>query len=365
MSEPTPDPSQTPDATERPGLLIVVTMAVLAVLCVAATLLPHNPYIRYQQLSETLQFRVEWNYDRINHDDTPIDIALIGVSRTQAAVSAPVMTRLLSRQFGRPVRFVNLSMPQQGRNAHYAIARELFEKRPEVQVLVLAVVEQMARTPHPAFRNIAEVEDIIGAPMLINYNYFDDLAFLPWRQLALFVQTQFPEAFGDKTRFDPTDYEGTDMDSTLSFVSPPDNYVDRNKVVPKVELDRQAYGYLSSLTPPRLPDSMVDYEFAVERTYLRQIAEMARANGTEMAFLFMPIYRGPTELDDPDLIAPYGPLLTATFITGEPSMFSDYGHVNRNGSGVVTPWLADQLGSMIQSGQLHLDPSPGRAGAGD
>lgn len=339
----------------RPAALILVMIGTFLALCVGASLLPHDPYIRYQQLAQTLQFRTEWNYDRINHDPTPIDIALVGVSRTQAGVSAPVMTEKLSERLGRPVHFVNLSIPQQGRNAHYVIARELLEKRPEVKVLVLSMIEQMPRTPHPVFRNIAETEDVLRAPILINYNYFSDLAFLPWRQLALFVQTAFPRAFGDRMEFDPDAYEGTDMDSTRSFMSPPDNWVDRDSVVPKAELDAQAEGYLRELAPPRLPEAYVDYEFAVERQYLREIGELAQANGTQIVFLFLPIYHGPTTIDDPAYIAPYGPMLTADFITEDPRLFSDYGHTNRNGSRLVTDWFADRLADMVEAGQLDLD----------
>ncbi len=349
-------PEARPDAP--PARLVIIILAVFLALCVGAALLPHDRYIRYQQLSQTLQFRLEWNYDRIHHDPTPIDLALIGVSRTQAAVSGPRVSQILSERLGRETHFVNLSFPQQGRNAHYAIARELLETRPEVKVLVLAVVEQMPRTPHPAFRNIADTRDLVTAPRLINYNYVGDLAFLPWRQSSLFVQTLFPAAFGMKTRFDPADYEGTHMDSTASFLSPPDNWVERDKLVPQAELARQTAQYLQGLVPARLPARFAEYEYASERVYLRRIGDLARRNGTEVIFLFMPIYGGPVVLDDPDLIAPYGPLLTASFIVDDHRLFSDYGHVNRNGSRLVTRWFAEQLASLAQAGRIDLNRQP-------
>lgn len=338
------------------AVLLALSLSMFVMLCVGAVFLPHDPYLRYQQLSNTLQFRLEWVYDRIHHDPTPIDVALVGVSRTQASISAPKATEMLSQALGREVEFANLSMPQQGRNAHFAVVRQLLDTRPETQVLVLSVVEQMPRMAHPAYRNIAEAEDIIRAPILINYNYFSDLAFLPWRQTALTVQQIDPGLFGAKSRFDPSRYEGTRLDSTLSYQSPTGSYVDRDKVVPKAELDGQTKSYLSNLSPSRLSAELVDYEFAGEKFYLRKIVELARERDVQIVFLYLPIYKGPTEILDDGYDPTYGPLLSATFIVDEPTWFSDYGHLNRYGSPRATKWFSDGLVDLIERDELKLEP---------
>ena len=336
--------------------MLALALGLFALLCVGASLLPHDPYLRYQQLSNTLQFKLEWVYDRIHHDATPIDVALVGVSRTEAGISAPAVTQALSQQLGYDVEVANLSMPQQGRNAHYAVAKQLLDNRPELQVLVLSVVEQMPRQAHPAFRNIAETQDVVRAPALININYFSDLAFLPWRQTALFVQSFDPEAFGAKSRFDPSHYEGTRLDTTLSYHSPTGNFVDRDKVLPQPELEAQAASYFSSLRPARLPKELSDYEFATERVFLRKIVELAREKDVQLVFLYLPIYSGPSEPLDDGYNASDGPLLSATFIADEPRWFSDYGHLNRNGSPRVSAWFADELVRLEKAGELMISP---------
>lgn len=342
------------EAGRSPLAMLLVLLATFVALCVAACLLPHDRYIRYQQLSQTLQFRQQWNYERVHFDPTPIDIALIGVSRTQAAISGPRLTQQLSAALGRPVNVANLSMPQQGRNAHFVAARDLLENRAETRVLILAVVEQMPRHAHPVFRNIAELDDVISAPALINYNYVEDLAFMPWRQLALFVQTSFPQAFGVSTRFDAANYLGTDLDTTHSFLSPPDNWVDRDHIMPEADLAAASADYFATLSPPRLPPALVEYEFAGERSYTRQIAEMARANGTQIVFLYLPIYQGAETLAEGDFVEQFGPVLSAGLIASRADAFSDYGHANRIGAALATDWLAQTLAARLDPQTLHL-----------
>ena len=164
-------------------MLGIVLLAFVG-LALLTMLLPHDRYARYQQLSDSLHFRSIWAYERIVFDDTPIDIAIIGNSRLQSAVSAPVLSERLSEQLGRPVRAVNLSLPQEGRNAHYSVARLLFEHHPDVELVVLSAIEAMPREGHPAFRNIADAGDVLAAPVLINRSFGDDLAFIPFRQMS-------------------------------------------------------------------------------------------------------------------------------------------------------------------------------------
>ncbi len=106
----------------RPWLLLAAVVLSFFGLSAATLALPHDPLVRYQQLAPTLHFRSIWSYERVAMDKTPIDIAIIGNSRLQSAISAPVVQARLSERLGRPVHVVNLSLPQEGRNAHYAMA---------------------------------------------------------------------------------------------------------------------------------------------------------------------------------------------------------------------------------------------------
>ena len=155
---------------------------------------------------------------------------LSGVSRVEAAISAPLLEKELSEKWGRPIHVANLAIPQEGRNLHYLIARELIENHPETRIILVSVVEQ-ADLSHPAFRYLADVDDLLHAPLAINHYYFLDAAFLPYRQISYFVQTRLPGWFGVSRSF-RKDYMGTGMDTTHSFYLPSGKLVDRDLVPP-------------------------------------------------------------------------------------------------------------------------------------
>src|SRR5688572_5686437 len=125
----------------RAGLLLLVLAAVFTLLSVLTVALPHDPYIRYQQLRNTIQFRSQWIYERIELDPTPIHVAIVGNSRMGAGVSAPQLQELLQAKTGQNIQTANVSLPQEGRNVHYAVAKRLIETRPELKTIVFSVVE--------------------------------------------------------------------------------------------------------------------------------------------------------------------------------------------------------------------------------
>ena len=180
-------------------------------------------------------FRTRWVYERIHYDKTPIDVAIIGSSRLETSVSAPILEKELSEKLGRPIHVANLAIPQEGRNLHFLVARELMENHPETRIILLSVVEQ-ADLSHPAFRYLADPIDLLRAPLLLNHYYFLDAAFLPYRQMSYFVQTYLPGWFGVSRTF-RKDYVGTGFDTTYSFYLPSGKLVDRYHVMPQDKLE--------------------------------------------------------------------------------------------------------------------------------
>lgn len=238
------------DDNTKAWRLIALALVTFVALSLGSLLLPHDRYVRYQQLADTIQFRAVWGFQRTQFDETPIDIAIIGNSRLQAGISAPQLQEQLSRELGQPVHVANLSLAQEGRDAHYAIAKQLLATHPEVKLIVLSAIEQMPRESHPAFASIADAEDIINAPVLLNPAYFQNLFHLPYRQLALFMQSRFPHAFGVTRALDPQNYAGPGLDSTKSFTTPTGNFVDRDAVRSAEELMPGARERIESITPP-------------------------------------------------------------------------------------------------------------------
>lgn len=333
---------QAEGAIRSPWLLLALVLASFFGLCAATLLLPHDPYVRYQQLSPTLHFRTVWTYERLAFDKTPIDIAIIGNSRLQSGIAAPVVQARLSERLGLPVHVANLAMPQEGRNSHDVIADQLFKHHPEVKLVLISAIEAMPRESHPAFRNIAEAPAILGAPVLINRSYLDDLAFVPFRQMSLFVQTQFPDAFGIHP-FNRKDYFGADFDTTRSFVSPTAGFVDMERTNTAEQLRPSAQERVRSITPPLFPASLSWAEFSVELHYTAAIVTRARANRTAVGFLYLPIFENPAPLRQEAYYRGFGAVFTADCVAADAVNFSDYGHLNRPAAHKVSAMMADAL----------------------
>lgn len=338
------EPGPPVSASPSPWALLGLVLATFVALCAATFALPHDKYVRYQQLAPTMHFRTVWSFERLHYDKTPIDVAIIGNSRLKSAVGAPDLAAALSARLGRPVNVVNIAMAQEGRNVHAVLAQELFATHPEVKLVILSAIEQMPRDGHPAFRNIADAGDVLAAPLAINRGYLDDLAYQPFRQMSLFVQTQLPGLFSVHRTFDAARYDGSNFDTRVDGTGM--TGADGAAVAGAQDVDQlraEARARVRGISPPVLPAAAADMEFAVERHYTRQIADMARAHGARIAFLYTPIFENPEPLREAVFYNAIGPVISATGLAADPANFTDYGHLNHAGSAKVTALVAEQV----------------------
>ena len=101
---------------------------------------------------------------------------------------------------------------------------------------------------------------------------------------------------------------------------------------------------------------MAQYEFAGEWTYTQDIVRLAHANGTRVAFLYLPFYAHPMPIQHHDFYARQGSIVEADFIAGHPDWYSDYGHLNRRGSAILTRWVG---GIIAKAGWVGQDEPHG------
>ena len=179
---------------------------------VVAALLPDDPYQRWQLLDGTIQKNVRWIYERTNFDPTPIDVVILGPSRSAADMDSLELEADLARM-GIPAHVVNFSLPEAGRDVNYAIARELFKTK-NPKVLVLGVIEKPSRFGHPAFKYIAPSWLVADPGYFINLNYLSNLIYLPYRQMELFLADLWPSLMGLTKTFNPETYRGSNIDTT-------------------------------------------------------------------------------------------------------------------------------------------------------
>jgi hypothetical protein len=333
------------------GLGLIAMIAVLAAMMLA----PHDRYIRWQALKTEAYARLGWTYERVHFDQTPIDVAFIGTSHTMNGVDGAAVARRLGAlgaavDGGRCPTVTNFAIPSYGRNLHWVLARELLENRP-VKVLVLEVFENETRKAHPAFSHVANESDIVGAPAIINLNYFHDMVRLPYRQAQLAFESAFPSQFALKTHFDPSNYDGSTVDNTRVVnadgiaLTPP-----RTKVTPAAELDAAAKANRDNKKLNMLGRRFEAVEYAYPRYYLDRILDLAKAKGVKVVFMYLPGYGQPPAPYDLRPYAGRGPIIAFNDLLSNKGYWEDVNHLNAEGAAAVSARLGGLLAPTLPGG---------------
>lgn len=337
-------------ASARAVLAILGTALALAA---TSLLVPTDPYLRYQLLAGTIHDRARWIYERIHFDPTPIDVVVIGSSRTGAGIIAPRLaaaTRL---------NVVNFSLPEAGRNINYALIAEMLKAK-QPRLIILGVTEKPSRTGHSTYRYLAPTAMVVDPGYFGNIKYIPDLGFQPWRQLLLIAAGLSPGSFGMTSTFDRSAYAGPALDTTADIALPDGSIKRSGQPAAQAELERGVKKLEAGTTPPLLPARLADIEFGDERTYIRRIAALARARGIRLAFLAIPYYTGPTQVQEAAFYRQFGPLWNAGFFAPRAEYYTDYGHLTRDGAHILSDWVAPKVTAALASeGPRGIRRAPG------
>ena len=317
----------------------------VAVLCsvIAAVLLPHDPYIRYQAMQGTIFERTKWFYERNHFDDTPIDILFLGSSRTARGVISPDLEASLQGS-GVNRHVANFSLPASGLDIRQTLAADVLANR-DVEMLVISLPEQFPRDGHQAFADLATTQEVLQSPWLVNRNLPENLARLPMRQLQLAIGSMMPSAFDYQSSFDTQTYAGTSVDPRIFNPGNPSSL----KTAAEISaLEKESAFRRRTLTRPILPEGLADIEFGVPRSYIRQLSALAQAHDTKLVFLYLPFFGGFEEPFEKEWLEQFGPVLSASFLREDPQNYNDVAHMSDHGAKILTTWLTDQLVPLLE-----------------
>lgn len=326
-----------------PRFLSVTAAAALAGF-VGMSLLPHDPYIRYQVMQGTIFERATWMYERLHFDPAPVDIVLVGSSRTARGIDPGALEAALAAK-GQPLHVVNLSLAASGYDLQLTLAREALETRP-VKLLVVSLVEQFPRDGHQAFADLGTAGEVVGSPWLVNRNFVHNLARLPIRQLQLALKSWVPEAFGLRRDFNPEAYRLATFDPRFAPLTEAAPKKTEEQIA---ALEAESKFRHRDLTLPVLPESLSFVEFGMTQTYIKQLAALAKAEGAELVFLYLPFYKGYERPFEQHWLEHYGPVLSADFLLSDPDNYGgDVAHASRKGTALLTDWLAGELAPILE-----------------
>lgn len=324
------------------SFLAILGIALAA--AVGACLLPENPYQRWQLVDGTIQGRARWIYERIHFDDRPVDVAIIGPSRIARGVDPFQLERELTR-LGTPGRVVNFAMPEGGRNMNDVVVEEMLKTKTP-KLIIVGVIEKPSRFGHPAYKYLAPRGLVADPGYPTNIKYLQDLIYLPFRQLRLFVGWAAPSISGLDADFDPARYT---PDSGISETFALKHGGRRSTAIPATweELREGVVDFEHGATPPILPAQYADFEFGDERHYIRRIVAAAKAKGAKVAFVSIPYYSGPSTIQEEPFYRQYGEVWNGGFLASDPGLFADYGHLTTGGAAILTEWMAPKVSALL------------------
>lgn len=339
----------------------------LAAGCLAAlgvTLcLPFEPYIAWQQSAGTQLFHSRWVYERLHHDQSPIEVAIVGSSKLESGISPRGLSRALERRLGRRVPVANLSVVMPGRDFADQIVAQLLATHPEVRLILLSDDGAITNS-HPMFRETASAQALVRAPRLVNPHYAINLLALPYRNLANFAQQQRPGWFGVAPRFNPSDYLGTDLDRTLGYRTPEGQQVNgdlalepaRLSAMSRAAVARQEAGlaWFRYLPPPM--------RLAIERQYLGSIARRARAAHVRLAVVAIPFYGPVQPVENRSAYRAIGPVIALDTLSSRADYYQSAAHLNRKGALAASQALAAALAPLLTAGRVG-EAEEARSGA--
>jgi len=295
------------------------------------SILPHDPYLRYQSLTVGSYSKAKWIYERVTYDKKPIDIAFIGTSHTLNAVDSVLVENSINTKKNQFKHVVNFAIPHFGRDMHKLITKLLIEKK-SPEVILIEIRETEERDQHPATHYLADGSDLLNAPLMVNLRYIGNLIRLPLRESSLFLKTSFPEFFGVDANFKANDYEGAHLNFTTKF---PDGTV-RDNEHKKSDLDKlsEHWNQKNSFKLNRDNEFKNFIYFNANWLNLKSLIELAKSNGIKVYFTYLPNYGAAPIPIDALIYEKIAPILYLKndSVLKNPRHWSDLGHLNGTGA---------------------------------
>jgi hypothetical protein len=306
--------------------------------------LPQNPYILWQQSTNSILFHAKWIYERIHFDRTSIDVAVVGTSRLEAGISPQVLSNALSTRLGRQVNVANLSLVESGRDLHLSIIEELLTSHPEVKLIALSLDGDTAAS-HPLFKFVATKREILDSPVFINSFYFTNVLYIIYRNAGNFVQNLFPGVFQVHDTFVPKDYLGAELDRTEGYRTPDGQWVNGNQSANESALRTYSVGVVNAhQSAIRFKGIFsADALLSVERNSMRKIGRLCQSKGVRIVFVRLPMYGAEERPADMPFYRRLGPIIEPTSIGTQARYYANGGHLNRSGAIAASQKLGEAL----------------------
>ncbi|HAD96717.1 MAG TPA: hypothetical protein DCG19_04880 [Cryomorphaceae bacterium] len=270
--------------------------------------------------------RGKWVYQRLYHSKTPVDMAMLGSSKTIHSVNSERLEPYLSGW-----HVANFGYCRYGRNLQLSLLKRILsEKKPKVVIMEVRAEENPYS--HPVYPYIATNGELLTNYPLFNKDWLSDEFTAAQYRLQLIQELLLqPDS---STTFSDSDKQEHSFQPLMEKASRDD--------LRNMKEKRQKGDQRSSWK------KKLDNTFPWH--YLQQMAKLCEEEGVTLFFLYLPNYgvplRQPVNIER---YREYGPvLLPPQAILDEPENWADPNHLNYKGAELLTDWLGEELSTRVK-----------------
>lgn len=274
--------------------------------------------------------RYPWLYYRVHANETPIDWAFFGTSRTMEGVNDQGLEEGLLREYEKEEHVANLGISRMGRNLHWLLVSHLFEKK-EPHTIVLEVTEEEGKHSHLGFPFLATGEQVFSSPFIGSKSYLPDI------QAATEMRFLY--------------YRDYILGNIEDSIAPPDMrphifHAENELSIADPALLERYWKIRHEKLPRELPTSTwgearFSWDYAFPKAYMEKIVEQCAEREVRLIFLYIPGYGVPTsEPVDHAWYEERGELwVPPASIFSNPNNWKDSAHLNIDGAEELRKWL--------------------------
>lgn len=296
---------------------------------------PSSKAYAYNQITKDCRTG-NWIYRRLYESPQPVDIAFVGTSKTMCDVNDALLQERLEREHGIKAEIANFGVCRKGENLHYLIAREVLAEKPPKHMFV-EISTHMATNSHFHFPYLAEPGDVLAPPP--HQAYFGDIGTFAWNRFIY----QRENLLGIERK-----YEDYLLDPQHSFMVVANDIVADPEKLERITAKRAKR--MTPESPTGLAGLFNDIQTQPSRHYYQKIAALCAEQGTQLHFLYLPIYGVPVlEPRALNFYQEMGPIhIPPDSVFRDGALHMDDSHLNQAGAAQLADWLTLTLEKVVE-----------------
>lgn len=226
----------------------------------------------YHYLTDDCEGRGAWMYRRIYESKEPVDIAFLGSSHTINGINDTLINQILGNS-GSTQTACNLGYCRLGRDLTYVLMKHLIDQK-KTKTFIIEVQTDEASHSHPVFPFLAESKDVLNPKTIFNKDYPNNVysnSVAQWIHLRQnWMMEPYPNKYALSGNFGFTT-NTFEADTNMLNQKKEKRFSDKNK----------SHTWTRRINTP------------FPRTWLKEVGELAKANGCTIYFLYLPPYGSP------------------------------------------------------------------------